>query len=84
MTMSDFPLVLITWKDAETSVGWEAIGDAQADTIPACVSVGFVIKKTRKEIVLAQTMARGELNGRITIPRGWIVGNIIALRRPKT
>lgn len=81
--MSDFPLVLVTWHDAETQHGWESVSDARVDTIPACVSVGFVIKKTRKEIVLAQTIARGELNGRITIPRGWVVGNIIALRRPK-
>lgn len=81
--MSSYPLVLVTWQDAETQHGWESVSDAQADTIPNCISVGFVIKQTRNEIVLAQTLSKNDLNGRITIPRGWIVGEMVTLRKPR-
>lgn len=77
MTTRQLPLVHIRWRDAETKHGWESADDAIADAdVPICESVGFVLTRDKHKIVLAQTIGGSEINGRITIPKGWIVGEI--------
>lgn len=78
------PIVHIRWIDAQTEHGWEDLREALADSdAPICESVGFVIRRDKKQIVLAQTIGGSEINGRITIPRAWIVGEIRALSLAK-
>ena len=76
------PLVCVTWIDALTNHGWEDTASASADGSGAeCVSVGFVIRRTDAEIILAQTLSGDQCNGRITIPMGWVKGKIVRLSK---
>lgn len=66
--------VKITWDDAVGSdEGW--IDDHKVETeIAACITVGKVIKKDRKQVVLAQSAGPNDNQvGNIwAIPLGWI------------
>lgn len=69
----DYPLVEIRWVDANTSYGWEEITDKiAAENIVHCISIGFLIKETESEYVLAQTIEGDDCNGTIAIPAPWV------------
>lgn len=66
----------VEWLDAVVDNGWSDENDHRSHL---CVSVGFLIKETDKEIVLAadissDTMPSGtyDTNRRIAIPLSWI------------
>lgn len=72
----------IVWCDAVTAQGWEAHDEAHE--VHECRSVGWLIKETKKEIVLAAdislssaeedgTPTEVETNRRIAIPKSWIL-----------
>lgn len=64
-------MVAVTWDDAKTIDGW---GDDD-DKLTPChvVSVGFLVRKTKDYIVLAQDLAPdGLICGRGQIPRGMV------------
>ncbi|RJO72876.1 MAG: hypothetical protein C4523_02575 [Myxococcales bacterium] len=64
-------IVRITWHDAEADAEWAKADDPV--TVPECETVGFLVKKTRKEIVIAHTRSGDDVNGRFSIPRGCVV-----------
>ncbi len=66
-----FPIVAVIWDDATALDGWSSGGD---EPIPCLVlSVGFLVKQTKKHIVLAQDLAPDGLQcGRGQIPRGMV------------
>jgi hypothetical protein len=63
------PLVRIEWNDAcGATTAWQ-----EGVHIAACVTVGFLISKDKREIILAHTQAEdGSFGGRFAIPRGFI------------
>jgi hypothetical protein len=66
-----FPIVAVAWDDAKAIDGW----GEEDDTLEPCIvlSVGFLVKKTPKYIVLAQDIAPdGTVCGRGQIPRGMV------------
>lgn len=66
--------VLVTWRDTTTRhSGWESVERAQT-LIPSEVkTVGFVIRDTKTELLLVQSVADDdETMGVIAIPRGWV------------
>lgn len=73
MTLNDAPfdLVSVVWDDAECDSGWDAAAEPKESLV---LSVGFLVKKTRKHIVLAGSITTGEhnTNQRIQIPKGMI------------
>lgn len=82
--MTDRRLVLVVWHDAITQDGWESISAAVAESdLRRVESVGFVIRQTEREIVLAQSIGDQELTGRITIPLAWVTGKVVELKVPK-
>lgn len=72
--MKKYRKVLVTWHDAVTKTGWEEPADAVVDHhTQECESIGYIIHRTKKDIVLAQTISQdGQINGRITIPLIWL------------
>ena len=62
-------LILIEWIDATTEDGWSSKEDLEAHQIK---SVGWLIKETKNEVVLAADFSPPETNRRIAIPNGWI------------
>jgi hypothetical protein len=62
-------LVLIEWADACTAThAWQ-----EDIEIAPCVSVGFLVKKDKKQFVIAHTKAfDGQHCGQFAIPRGFV------------
>ena len=68
-------LVEIEWDDASTSkLGWEDIAVYRAEEVVACRSVGYLIRKDKRQVVIVQTQV-GNQTGvmrEIAIPRGMV------------
>ena len=62
-------LVLIEWNDAAAATtAWQ-----HEVTTVACQTMGFLVAKNKKEVVIAHTMAAdGDFVGKFAIPRGFI------------
>lgn len=73
MTLNEAPydLVSVIWDDAEVGSGWEAAEDPKEALV---LTVGFLVKKTRKHVIIAGSITTGEhnTNQRIQIPKGMI------------
>lgn len=74
--MTTYQAVQVTWHDAKShGGGWQTI----ADTIKNArgpfevSSVGYLLKRNKKELILAQTLTKNGLAAdTITIPRGFV------------
>ena len=67
-------IVVVHWKDATTVGGWNT-RSAYLDHRPSSiVTVGFLLKKTKREItvVTTQDTSSGDYNQAISIPRSWV------------
>lgn len=79
MTLTDswpYPLVEVVWDDAANDNGWEIASEVEMGE-ELVMTVGFLIKKTRKHILLAASLSKageGEYhtNTRQQIPCGMI------------
>ena len=70
-----FPLVEVVWHDAAGETGWESLYDAQQADIVECTTLGYLIKKDRRRVVIASSL-RGDgarVEHTTTIPRTWVV-----------
>lgn len=65
-------LVLVTWVDIQTGMGWEH--KDHDDGIATCKSVGFITRSTPTHLAMSATVGGDETNTRIAIPWGCIVG----------
>lgn len=63
------PLLYIEWADATTQDGWDADHSLETHIIK---SVGFLIKTTKRDIVIAADWSDPESNRRLAIPKAWI------------
>ena len=68
---SPFDLVCVTWDDAEVDSGWDKVAEPKEALV---LTVGFMMKKTKKHIVIAASITAGEYNTnqRIQIPMGMV------------
>lgn len=64
--------VIVYWRDAEVDVGWERASSSEDREAPLITSLGFILKRTKKEIVLAADVSKDDTNRRIVIPASWI------------
>lgn len=59
------PLTLISWEDSAIGHhGWQAITDVKKPAVCRIASVGWIVKRTKKALILAQNV--GGLDGRAT------------------
>lgn len=67
-------LVMIEWEDScQASGQWQWLENLQTPPIIKCISVGFLVKDTKKEKCLAISMANAEqVSGIISIPSSCI------------
>ena len=68
-----YPIVLVIWDDATELKDWKEEHEEE-ETKPCLIrSVGYLVKKTRKHIVIAQDLSYDRMrNGRSQIPRGMV------------
>lgn len=71
-------LVQIKWNDAYMSCGW----DTEPPTTVLVKSVGYLIKKTKKKIVLASSKGRFSNKVYLVIPTDWII-KVVLLKKSK-
>ena len=64
-------LVIVQWVDAYHLDGWMFGSDPEIDPSP-CWTVGFLSKKNRAGVLIAQTWYAGDTANMIFIPRGMI------------
>lgn len=60
-------IVTVTWVDSATCHGW--IPRAEPVSPLECQSVGYLVKRTKKKVVLAHSKNDGQWCGVIAIPR---------------
>jgi hypothetical protein len=76
--MTKYPLMMIQWEDSARPIGeWQWIADYDQPQVVECVSVGFVISKTKQAISLAPNLGgvngdKTQASGIIRIPRSAI------------
>ena len=74
MRIDGRPLLLVRWRDAATNhAGWEKLTTIAAQTPPIVVSVGWLLKRTKKHIVLVSSIVGDEGSCDVVIPSGWVV-----------
>ena len=73
--MKKLPQVLtqVDWIDAQTDHGWKKRSEIN-DTLEPTTTVGFLVKQTKKAVVIASTISDEYSNAQFVIPRGMIVG----------
>ena len=76
--------VFIVWLDATGDDEWVRLEEAQKREAPAIKSMGYIIKATRQEIVMAShcDFEFYDVAGTWTIPRKMVV-EIIPIKEPK-
>lgn len=62
-------LLYVEWADATTEDGWKDDHSLETHIIK---SVGFLIKTTARDIVIAADWSEPESNRRLAIPKAWI------------
>jgi hypothetical protein len=72
-------LVEVTWVDSRSPVaGWSFLQGADFPSVCHCLSVGYLVKSTREEAILAQSLADAggsemQVNGLMAIPKRCVV-----------
>ncbi len=69
-----YKAVKICWLDSRgMTARWEF--SDELEKLPPCeiVSVGFIVKETKKYITIACSVSEDQILGRLTIPKGCIV-----------
>jgi hypothetical protein len=74
MKIKNFPLVYVTWLDAESDGDWQSIEDLE-DHLPEVHTVGLLIKESKSMITLAQNFddKNEHVSNIISIPTAWCV-----------
>ena len=63
-------LMYVEWVDAVADVGWDY--EVEATKISLVKSVGWLVRETKDEIVLAADYSDGDTNRRMAIPKSWV------------
>ena len=66
-----YPLIEITWDDAEVTNHWETTAETIV-TDAMVTTVGFLVKETDTHLVIASTYADDLTNARIQIPKAMV------------
>ena len=69
-----YPLVIVEWRDAHNDPDWKHVHAVLGKKNHTYLirSVGFLIKKSNKEIILAHGICDdGETESTLAIPRDW-------------
>lgn len=73
---SDLPLVEVTWIDAQFETDAEASlkdGTAHFGSLVQCQSIGYLIRKNKREVVLASARADDDsIRFAFSIPTAWV------------
>jgi hypothetical protein len=68
-------IVEVYWFDAHSRGGWDSVESYLEHDIAPVVTVGYLLRETKKSITITQTQGieQNDVNGAIAIPLSWIV-----------
>ena len=76
-------LVEVHWQDASTRSCWGAFEEYLEHGPVNCISVGYLLQRNKKHILLAQTQSDDhQCNSAIAIPAKWL-RSIRVINKPK-
>ena len=69
-----FPLVFITWVDAESANGWSSQSEVKAWAAKDAEvkDIGWIVERNKKQLVLCSQIGDSDLGNRTKIPLRWI------------
>jgi hypothetical protein len=72
--VSEFPIVLVSWRDANAQGGWNDQREATDFGVCTCSTVGALIYRDAKVVKLAGSIAWGNhhYGDLIAIPMAWV------------
>lgn len=70
MTKKQPKLMYVEWVDAVADVGWDY--EVEQTKVSLIKSVGWLVRETKDEIVLAADYSDGDTNRRMAIPKSWV------------
>ncbi len=78
------PLVMLVWVDPTVRGGWKTPEEAEKAAVCECISVGFLIRRTRDQVTIANSLGAGEAcyGEPFTLPKA-CVRKLIYLGRKK-
>lgn len=89
--MKTYSLIEIVWEDSRSpNVGWQFTKEADMPDICKCKTVGYLIEKTKKKVVVAQNVGdlhsnQVQVNGLMTIPMRCVIHmKIVKLKKKVT
>lgn len=69
--MYPYDIVEIIWDDAEAhEAGWQAPPETLTPAL--CMTVGFLVKESKRHLIISHTTDGEQINGRFQIPKGMI------------
>lgn len=80
MPKAKYPLVEVLWHDAWSQGGWQTT-DPQKNEPAPCLSVGYMIAKTKSGVTLAGSLDDGANVGVIQFRPSGMIKSIKVLRR---
>ncbi len=75
-----FPRVEVCWFDAASKDPWRDLEDLEERETVECITRGFLIRETKREILIAVTVTEcGQFHSTMAIPKRMVV----SIRKPK-
>lgn len=65
-------IVRVTWGDAANGAGWRSLKDIAKERPLMIESVGFLVKRNKRRIVLAHSVGGDDGLGSTVIPAAWV------------
>ena len=71
-------MVEVRWRDATAYNGWMTGGEARRAGAAQCLSIGYLVRRSKRRLTLVQTQSVGSMtfedriNGLFVIPRAWV------------
>ena len=66
-------LVRVKWRDAKSEPsGWKSIEEIRNGKAALVSSVGWIIKETKKDLILVSSIVDDHCDGDVIIPRDWV------------
>ena len=66
----------VSWIDSNGYGRWASLGDLRNHSVASCKSIGYLLKETKKEIILVGTQSYcndGDGMQTLAIPRGCVI-----------
>ena len=77
-----YPLIHIEWDDAGADNSWLTVEDCEVDS-GTVTTVGFLVKETKRHVIIASTYWDNTVNATIQIPKAMIVSRKVLKRARK-